>query len=100
MLELPGGRIQFGETIEEALIREIKEETNLEVIPQKVLSTWDYRKKTGDFQVVGLVFDVYVKDLTQLTLSEEHDAYQWLSLDQVDQLVPHFKKCLEQINIK
>ncbi|WP_303971859.1 NUDIX domain-containing protein [Streptococcus merionis] len=37
--ELPGGRMTFGETIEEALVRELMEETGLSVTPIKVLNT-------------------------------------------------------------
>lgn len=41
LLELPGGRMQFGETIEEALIREMLEETGLSVMPTNLLTTWN-----------------------------------------------------------
>ena len=33
----PGGGIEFGESIEDALIREVKEETNLDIVPGKFL---------------------------------------------------------------
>lgn len=94
LLELPGGRINFGESIEEALVREIQEETALLVRPKKVLGTWDYRKRTGDFQVVGLIYEVEVDDVSSLLLSEEHDSYQWVSFTELEKLVPHFRSSL------
>ena len=38
---LPGGKIENGETFEEALVREIKEETNMKVLRQKLIGFID-----------------------------------------------------------
>jgi len=38
---LPGGRVEFGETLEEAIIREIKEETNLAVEKVRLVGIYD-----------------------------------------------------------
>ncbi|NJF24467.1 NUDIX hydrolase [Thermococcus sp. Bubb.Bath] len=37
---LPGGFVEYGETVEEALLREVKEETGIEVRPVKVVGVY------------------------------------------------------------
>ena len=81
--ELPGGKIEKCEYFDEALIREIKEETGLNV-------------KVGDFceavqddyvhkRTVQLI--MYAKDITgEVKISDEHDDWMWASLDEINSL--------------
>lgn len=48
---VPGGTVEFGETLEQALVREMKEETALAVEPLEVLTVFD-RIETADGVVV------------------------------------------------
>jgi 8-oxo-dGTP diphosphatase len=49
---LPGGAVELGETLEQAIVREMREETSLDVQPQQVVQVLDrmHRDATGRVQ--------------------------------------------------
>lgn len=76
----PGGRTEFGEDPNKALLREIFEETGLEVKVIMPLNVWHYVK--NDFQLVGINFLCeWVSG--EVILSEEHEAFEWLTLEEI-----------------
>ena len=80
--EFPGGKREEGESGEEALEREIREELDSKVKIEKLICTTDY-----DYPTFHLTMDVYLSTLIEgkLTLLEHEDA-QWVSLDSIDNL--------------
>lgn len=79
--ELPSGNMESGETIYESLIREVKEETNLDI--EKVTSyinSFDYVSGSGK-KARQFNFAVTVKSTDTIKLTE-HDSYKWLSIDE------------------
>ena len=78
--EFPGGKIEPGETPEAAIIREIKEELDTEIIPFKMFHTVEY--DYPDFHLSMDCFYATVKK-GELILKEAKSA-KWLSADELD----------------
>ncbi|MFA5286884.1 MAG: NUDIX hydrolase [Candidatus Omnitrophota bacterium] len=53
---LPGGFVDYGESLEEAVRREAKEETNLDLTEIKQLHTYSDPKRDPRFHTIGTVF--------------------------------------------
>lgn len=77
--ELPSGKVDPGEALDEALIREVREETGLDIAGiRKYLGEFDYRSGSGKkSRQFNFTVDVVSPEPIELT---EHDAYAWTSL--------------------
>ena len=85
-----GGRIKQFEEPEEALRREVKEETGLEIEILKPLTVFhDYRGERAPENEMLIITYWCKTHSEQVVLSEEHTAYQWISLKEALQFVEH-----------
>lgn len=73
--EFPGGKLDPGENVENALVREIEEETGLNVRLIKVLGAAE--KELSDVKVAYLFFEAVAASM-HVRLSKEHDAFKWV----------------------
>ncbi|MBO7579122.1 MAG: (deoxy)nucleoside triphosphate pyrophosphohydrolase [Prevotella sp.] len=78
--EFPGGKMEPGETPEEALKREILEELSTEISVDEFLCTVEY-----DYPKFHLTMHCYLCSLLSEALHlNEHEAARWLSMDELN----------------
>jgi 8-oxo-dGTP diphosphatase len=77
--EFPGGKLESGESIKASLIREAKEETNLELDSEPIyMGEYEFTRRDG-LHVVGLRFVARAKK-GEVMLSEDHTEHAWITL--------------------
>ncbi len=86
MLDLPGGFADIGETAEEGVAREVKEETGLTVKKVEYLfsfpNTYVYSGMT--IPTLDLFFLCHVDDFSTLHAADDADSTMWLQPDEVE----------------
>lgn len=96
--ELPSGKVEKGELSEHALVREIKEETNLDINSiNSYVGHFDYRSGSG-VMTRQFTFTVSTKPESELKLSSEHEGFAWMSAQEINryQVSTEVKKLLTQ----
>lgn len=79
--ELPSGNMESGEKVYDALVREVKEETNLDIESvTSYINSFDYISGSGK-KARQFNFAVTVKSTDDVKLTE-HDSYKWMSIDE------------------
>lgn len=80
--ELPGGGLEYGETPHEALIRELREETGLDI---KILKpVYTFTAIRPDYQTVGIGF-LSIPTNNHVTISEEHTDFKFVETSELKQ---------------
>ena len=94
--EFPGGKMEPGETPEDALKREIREELSTEISVDEFICTVDY-----DYPKFHLTMHCYLCSLLSEALHlNEHEAAKWLAKDELGsvQWLPADLEVVEKLN--
>lgn len=78
--EFPGGKIEEGETPQEALVREIKEELETEISVGELIDTIEF-----DYPTFHLSMDCFWAEIVSGNLVlTEHEAAKWLTKEELN----------------
>ena len=78
--EFPGGKIEPGETPQQALVREIKEELDADIVVGELVETVEY-----DYPKFHLTMHCFLCELISESLVlREHEAAKWLTASELD----------------
>lgn len=79
MWEFPGGKIEAGETAEQCLIRELREEMSIDIEPYQFFAASEH--VDGSLHILLKAYKAkYVGGTIVLS---DHDSYQWVELEQL-----------------
>ena len=104
--DVVGGRVKPGQRFDDSLIREVSEETGIEIKIGKpfFVNEWRPIVKDEPWQIVGIFFECFPKS-EEVKLSDDHDDYLWIDPDDyknynlIENLYPAFESYLNRIKI-
>lgn len=77
---LPAGKIKFGEEFEDAGIRKVKQETNLDVTNIKVICLLNDYNENAHYATIGLISTDF-SGIVDLGETKEHVSYIWADIN-------------------
>jgi 8-oxo-dGTP diphosphatase len=78
--DFPGGRLKSGEKFNESVIREIKEETGLDIKIRKPFFINEYRPIVhGETWQITRIFFKCDSKTKEINLSKDHDDFKWIN---------------------
>jgi 8-oxo-dGTP diphosphatase len=97
MRKLPGGGLQFGEGVKDCLVRELKEELNIDVVSEQLthFHTTDFFVQSAfnsEHQVIGIYYllkspcDLHIqfRDADFMPTENGEEYFKWISLENLN----------------
>jgi 8-oxo-dGTP diphosphatase len=84
------GRVDQGESFTQALLREVREELEVDIVPEYIVGTMHFYRgeQIPEKEMLGIVYACSIKDPEAIKPGVEHAAYRWLSPAEAFDLFP------------
>jgi 8-oxo-dGTP diphosphatase len=92
---LPGGFIDMDETLEAACIRELKEETGLELTNMGQFRVFDAIGRDPRHRTISVVFYAFISDKQYVTGLDDAERAEWFPLDNLPTLAFDHREIVE-----
>ncbi len=86
--EIPGGRLDKDENMIDGLVRETKEETNLDIEIIKELNKQHFIRDDGD--PIDMTIFLCKPISSKVCLSKEHSDFKWVNINKAKENISHF----------
>ncbi|MDQ0160659.1 NUDIX hydrolase [Alkalibacillus salilacus] len=87
---LPGGAVEQGETLEEAVIREVKEETNLTIEVGEIIAVNEAMFKENGHHALFITFKAKViEGEISIIDKDEISEIEWVNIQRANDLMPY-----------
>lgn len=100
-LALPGWFVDWWEDTKTAVLRELKEEVNIDWTVEKLVWVYDNPKRDPRKHVVSFVYKVKAKNLFSIEAGDDAKSYKWVDIEDIKhwkvQLVFDHKKIIEDL---
>lgn len=98
--EVPGGHIEFGETIEDGLKREIREELHIEINLGEIFNAFTYLSYNNTAHSVEIDYIATMKNPNdQILLNiEDHTEYKWVTQTEAQEILSNNLEVLKAAN--
>ena len=99
--DLPGGDVEYGEDLTEAIKREIREEAGISIEKLTLLDVIGFTIPNGEYWV-SIGYMAHVAQDTAVTISWEHDQFEWVTKEEffTRKTTDRIKRFLEKVLLK